>query len=449
MIERIQLGDDLIDLNSSQRLLFNALFNENLSIYPKYREYAFYGAIRCGKSYAMQLAGFLIALQTPNVRILWVRDTYKELQDSVIQQFRSDFEKYGQFIYKISEREAVFHNDGSIKFRSFDVDGTSMLSAEYDAIFFCQAEAIAEQWFMLALGRLSGTLLPRPLMFTEGNPGSTWVKRRYKDKTKEDLEKAGILFIEAQTIENEHNLSDNYINILKDSYDEVWFNRYVLGGWDAVDEMVFHNFRESLHVVDMQTLETINAFKKRIGMDYGWVNPTALVWGYVDYDGCLVIFDEWGGTQKMPQEIASASNKYGKLVIVCDYSIKRPDRDGRSLWDDLKRQGMNLIESNKQEIQNISLANQLLKTGRLKITRNCTHLINEIKNYKFKRLRLGDNKNNPEQTVDKDNHYIDALLYLIASLEELKTTNPLDIAYKKSLKYLNMQSNDGSISKYS
>jgi len=427
-------------VNISQFKYINTLFNPDLTLREdnNYEDFAYFGAFRCGKSMIQQFTVFLFCWKYPNLKAVYIRDTYDQLKDTVIKQFLIEFEHLGWFTYKKSERAAYFKNGSYINFRAFDRD-TNILSAEYDLIAMCQAEDLPEELFLQALGRGSGRILPRSLLLTEGNPASGWVKKRYKDATLEERENRRIYFIEGKTGDNPF-ITQSYIDKLIRNYPENWLSRYLYGNWENIDEMVFSEFRENKHIIDPIDYDYIKTYKQRIGMDYGWKNPTALVWGAIDYDGCLNIFDEWGGSEKTPQEILEASIKYDdrhgkRLITVADYSIKRPEKDGRSLWDDLRGKGMMLKESNKQELQNIVLINTLLKTGRLKISKNCIELIKEIKNYKWKKVKLGEQKNFSETPVQKDNHYIDALLYLSSSLEELKTPNPEDIKFKGSLKY--------------
>lgn len=422
-ITELKLPDRTIKFNPSQQRMINQILEIDGSVSKNhYREFSMFGAVRGGKSFLFQMVGWLLCAKYPNVRGLWIRDTYDQLKDSVIKQFCDDFGKYELFEYKSTVREAQFRNGSNIKFRAFDVDGMGILSSEYDFIVFCQAEAIAEQWFLLALSRLSGRKLPKPLMMTEGNPASTWPKRRYKDASPEELEKRGIFFVEMDIEGNRENLPKDFIEFLKANYPENWINRYLYGGWEQVDEMVFSEFRENDCTEPPQ--KPLENTKIQQGLDYGWRNPCAILWGFLDYDSRLHIFDEWGGSQKTVQEIAKEARRYGRNVIVADYSIKRPDRDGRSVWDDLCKEGLYLQESNKQEIENIALVNTLLKTKRLFIGKNCTNLLREIRNYKWKSQKIGDERNLLETPVDKDNHYIDALLYLVASLEELRSIHP-------------------------
>lgn len=429
--------------NVKQHRYINALFEPVLDAQNKLRivvntlvqheDYAYFGAFRCGKSFAQQLAVFLLAKEYAKCKIVYIRDTYDQLKDTVIPQFRDEFEYLGHFTYHKSDRICIFRNGSFIRFRAFDKD-TNILSAEYDVIAMCQAEDIPEELYLQAIGRTSGRILPRSIVLTEGNPASTWVKRKYKDAKQNELEKDRIFFLEGETRDNPF-VTEEYIEKLERKYPENWKQRYLYGNWDNIDEMVFSEFREKEHVVDPIELEYTKNFKHRQGLDYGIVNPTAIIWGYVDYDGALTIYAEWGGTHKTTDEIAKAAKQYGQYPIVADYSIKRPESSGRSVWDDLKRSGLRLIESNKQELQNIGLANMLLKNGRLRIAKNCEELIGEIKRYKWKRLKLGSEKNHPETPVDKDNHYIDALLYLIASLEQLRSIDPKEEEYKRSLEW--------------
>ena len=66
------------------------------------------------------------------------------------------------------------------------------------------------------------------------------------------------------------------------------------------------------------------------------------------------------------------------------------------------------------EVTGINLVKQRLKNNMLFIHERCTHTIEEIIGYKWKKLRLSDlNSNNPEQPVDKENHAMDAIRYAV------------------------------------
>lgn len=420
-----------INLTPKQTHYWDAIFGEDnlIRIDSPYNEFYYFGGFGSAKSFCIINACHAICLLYPNSHGVFIRGTYNELADSVIPQYL-EYVNEG-FRYHKSSRQANYFNGTRLDFRAFDKD-VKILSNQYDFIVYSQMEEIQLELFLQSLGRNRRKTggLPRNIVLGEGNPASGWVKTRLKDNRPEN-----VWLTEAKTSDNPY-LPPEYEPNLRKVYPAFWIARYLDGEWSNLDEMVFSEFREKEHIIEVLPFESVKRFKLRIGMDYGWINPTAMVWASVDYDGCITIWDEYKESMKLPQELREANNKHGKKIpTICDYSIKRPDRDGRSLWDDLLNEGLNLIESNKQELENIVLVNSLLKQGRLKITRNCVNLIGEIVNYKWKKIKLGDIKNNPETPVDKDNHAIDALLYVISYIEREKAIDPNIEVFKKSLQY--------------
>jgi PBSX family phage terminase large subunit len=418
--------------NLPQVEYFNALFNTDLSLKCEYDELAYFGAFRCGKSFSQQLAVYLICSKYNKVRCTYVRDTYDELESSVIEQFNQDFQQFGNYTYLKSNRTATFKGtDSIIYFRAFNYD-TDILSSERDLIAACQVEDIPEELFLQFFGRLSGKALTRPLLLTEGNPASNYVKRRYKDVSIQELQEKRIFYTQGRTQDNPH-ITPEYIERIRANYPAFWIARYLDSEWTNLDELVFSEYRELNNLIEPIDPKKAESFKRRISLDYGWINPTAILWGYVDYDGVLTIYDEWFGVKTIPVDIARNANKHGKILCVADYSIKSAGDDGVSTWQKLQDAGMSLVESNKDELANIVLVNTLLKTGRIKITKNCVNLIHEMINYKWKKRKLGQDKNAPEETVDKDNHGCDALLYMVADLDELKTEHPYVQEFKQTI----------------
>ena len=396
--------------NHNQHAYFNAMFNDDLTLKQEFGEFAYWGAFRSSKSFSEQLATWLINVKNKNVRCLYIRDTYDQLKDSVIKQFVDDFDRFCQF--RLVDREARFHNGSIVKFRTFEKD-TNILSAEYDMICVCQLEDIPEELMLQLLGRLSGTRLGRPILLVEGNPSPNYVKRRYYDPPIEMLNEKGIFCIkQGKTMDNKKNIASGYIERLKENYPDWWFNRYVLSEWANYSDLVFSEFKDELvcDLVDIKDIAT--HWIKAQGMDYGFVNPTAILWAYKDYDGNICIWDEYYETKQLPEDIEVAAKRHAiheRKPIIADYSIKNiktgnAHRPEKSLWDDFVESGLMMVESNKDEYRNILTVNMLMKSKTLRISKKCVNLLNEIKNYKWKQIKLGSPKNMPETPVDKDNH---------------------------------------------
>jgi len=329
-----------------------------------------------------------------------------------------------------------FPNGSLIRFRAFD-QPEKILGGNIDVIVISQAEQIPEALFKEIFGRQRGkSTLKKKILITEGNPAQCWAKTRYIDNPLP----SNIFYIQVSTLDNRAFLdkyNPQFIPNLIANYSESQLASKMFGEWGSHELMVFSTFKDSEHVVDAFVPEM--GMRDAIGGDYGFRNPAAFVWGLKDFDGNVIIYDEWYEKEQSVQQIATASKRHGKKLVVYDFSTKRPDRDGKSVWQDLEAEGVPLLESNKDETRNIAHVNWLFKTGRLFITRNCVELIREIRNYHWKKMRLGDEKNLDEKPQDKDNHAIDAMLYLICFLEDLTSSDPkLDTSGKRLEKMLVM-----------
>lgn len=438
MITEIELNGDVIKLNPAQAEMANQILNEDLSLKDNdIKQFIFMGGFRSGKSFLFQFITFLLCLKYPGLRVIYVRKTYDQLKDSVIKQFRDDFEKYSQFNYVESSKEgsriAKFNNGSSIVFRAFDHD-TNILSAEYDLACVCQIEDIQEELYKQLFGRLSGSVMPKAFLMAEGNPKGNWVKRTFYDLSDEEKEEKHIFFLNSPTTANLDNLPEDYLQTLKSQYSERDFKRWAMGDWQNLYGLVFSEFSESVNVIPPIRFSDIGSGEKiLIGGDYGWRNPSAFLWGVKTYDDDIIIFDEFYKSECLPEELARENKRYGTFTTVMDFAIKRPDRDGKSLWDSLVKLGLRLVESNKDEMNNIVTVNSLFKQRRLFICSNCVNLIWEIKNYKFKEQRMGAESNLDETPIDKDNHAIDALLYLTQAILNRKSISEWDKKERKSL----------------
>jgi len=425
--------------NELQELYFNTIFNDDLSVRTDnpYDEIAYFGAFRCAKSMSEQTAAFLLCNKYEKLRGLYVRTTYDQLKDSVIKQFKEDFEAYGSFVYYESKRIAKFRNGSELSFRAFEVD-TNILSNEYDFICVCQAEDIPYELFLQLFGRLSGNKLPKKLLLAEGNPAPGAMKDRYKDSTEQWRKENKIFAITNAKTEANPWVTQDYIDRIKRNYSPWWIARYLNSEWDNKSELVFDCWddRNIIKPIDPKGIPT--SYKRRNGMDWGWVTPTAIIWAYLDYDGNIVIYDEYYITKTIPELVAKEGARHGRIYTVADHAmkgLKMPDGQdtNRTIWTELQRFGMVLIPCNKEELSNIIFTNTLMKHNKIKIAENCVNLLKEIKNWKWKQLKLGQDKDMPEEPISKDNHGCDALNYLCEDLREDVSLEPQKIDPDKTL----------------
>lgn len=407
-----------IKLNAKQKEMFRMIFDGNrLRTDHNYNHFAFFGAFRCGKSYLMMLVVLLLCLNYSGSNGSIIRMTYGELQDSCIVQFLEAFPpEENSYVYKSAAREIVFHNGSRLTFRAFDRD-SKIKSNNYDFTLLVQAEEIPEPLYLQVLGRLSGQAIPRPLMLTEGNPSDCHLKDLYIDSTQEFRDKQGIYFISGETKDNQDNLPQNYIDNLKQNYPEDYLDRYLYGGWSKTSDRVYTAMMD--HHKSKQVVIQPHWYKC-VGFDHGIVNDSAAVFCAKDEYGNVWVFDDWKKKGATLEDIAQACRMYGNLDVVADFSMKTGRVDADSLWDDLMKLGLNLIECTKDKTANILLVNRAFHLNQLKIMENCEYTWGQHKRYQYKRASMTGTENRKEQVRKFDDHSCDALQYAMRYLADIK-----------------------------
>jgi hypothetical protein len=141
------------------------------------------------------------------------------------------------------------------------------------------------------------------------------------------------------------------------------------------------------------------------GIDFGWRNPFAAVWGVRDHDDVLWILHE----------------RYLRETPISDHAAALPrdvmwyaDPAGRTDLEELRRAGL-LVRKGDNDIRHgIAMITARIRTGRLKVSPACVNLIAESRLYRYptaaERAQLGENP------IDAHNHALAALRYLVATM---------------------------------
>jgi Terminase large subunit, T4likevirus-type, N-terminal len=146
------------------------------------------------------------------------------------------------------------------------------------------------------------------------------------------------------------------------------------------------------------------------GIDWGWRNPFAAVWGVLDENDVLWINEERYLTQTPLAEHVKALPR--SVAWYCD-PAGRTEMEEFRLAGHVIRPGLNNIRLG------IAAVTARLRTGRLKIDpRRCPNLLAEAKAYRYptesERALLGENP------VDDHNHALSALRYLVSWIDQAR-----------------------------
>lgn len=145
------------------------------------------------------------------------------------------------------------------------------------------------------------------------------------------------------------------------------------------------------------------------GIDFGWRNPFAAVWGVLDRDDILWLIGERYRNQTPLSDHALALPK--KVVWYADPS-------GATEIAELRRRNLVVRRGPNRLEPGLAAVTERIRTGRLMVLPACRNLIAEAGRYRYptpsERATLG------EEPIDADNHALAALRYLVLGIARIR-----------------------------
>ncbi|MBU5626543.1 phage terminase large subunit [Oscillibacter sp. MSJ-2] len=350
-------------------------------LYPKQRlfctarqRYIGYGGARGGgKSYTVRWKAKAGCLQYPGIRILIVRKTYPDLENSIIMPLVGSLQPEVAG-YNATMHLITFFNGSTIKFGHYSSaeDALEYQGQEYDWIFIDEATQLTEQQFRTLGACLRGvTRIPRRMYLTAnpGGVGHLWFKRLFierhyyleKGENPEDY-----YFIPATVDDNPKLLesSPDYINML-DLLPEDIRRAHRYGDWDALGGLFFPEFREETHVEE-PFIHVPEEWTKIRSFDYG-LDMFACLWAAIDFEGRIHIYRE---VQQSGLIVSAAAELMHSLTPEREriaYTIAPPDMwarqkdTGRSMAELFMQHGVGLVKASNNRIQGWMAVKEALK----------------------------------------------------------------------------------------
>lgn len=161
-------------------------------------------------------------------------------------------------------------------------------------------------------------------------------------------------------------------------------------------------------------------YARIVGMDFGWTDPTALVFGALDRDtGTLYVTFEYSASGKTPdshladlQTMNAAESLWWASVMGDPAGQASSQKDGEALFSIYSEKGLNLYKANNERSAGILKCLQMMMDGRLKIFRHNQKLLNEIRTYSY---------NDKGKINDGNDHLLDAMRYMVMGIENART----------------------------
>jgi len=145
------------------------------------------------------------------------------------------------------------------------------------------------------------------------------------------------------------------------------------------------------------------------GIDFGWRNPFAAIWGVLDGDDVLWLQGERYLCQVPLHEHTAALRRVPSTLWYADPA-------GATEIAEMRAAGLVVRPAENDIRPGIAAVTARLRTGRLKVVRaGCPHLLAEARLYRYP--TEAERKLRGENPVDEHNHALGALRYLIAGLD--------------------------------
>jgi hypothetical protein len=183
---------------------------------------------------------------------------------------------------------------------------------------------------------------------------------------------------------------------------EAWFRQEYYCSFEALEGLVYPDFARCVAAAAPPGL----AGRSVGGIDFGFRNPFAAVWGTLDGDGVLWLTGEHyvrgkplsHHVQHLPRKVMWYCDPAGaaeRCELICAGLAARP--------------GLNAVR------QGIAAVTARLEGGTLRVVEGrCPNLLAEAQLYRYD----DDGGRGAESPVGEHNHALDALRYLIATLDE-------------------------------
>lgn len=161
-------------------------------------------------------------------------------------------------------------------------------------------------------------------------------------------------------------------------------------------------------------------YPRAFGMDFGWSNPTAAMFGAVDPNtGTIYIYDEHRQSEQEPAYHATVLRAKDAHWIpgVCDPSgLGSSIQDGKQLISEYRKLGIDLIPADNSVEAGIMEVLRGLKGGEVKVFANLDGFLTEFRRYA---------RDERGQIKKKNDHLMDAFRYLVVSGRKMARSKPM------------------------
>jgi len=192
----------------------------------------------------------------------------------------------------------------------------------------------------------------------------------------------------------------------------MMYDRRIKGLWVAAEGLVYEGWNPNVHVID--GFEIPDDWQRVRGIDWGFTNPFVCLWGAIDPDGRLYIYDEYYQPKVL---IKYHARRINRNPGVFRWTVADHDAQDNA---EIRQFGIHTRRAQKEVelgIQKVAerLVVQADKKPRLSIFRKCKNTAREMGIYCWQEQK--DGKPVKEEPLKVDDHCPDVIRYIVMELD--------------------------------
>lgn len=389
-----------------------------------------------------------------NVQSQYEQTIKRDIENDLPIDFFSDWSTQKQYYNFLNGHRLMFRPfDDADKLRSYNVSMFVILEAsEVSAEIFTQLKTrLRNTKAGVPKHNPDGSIMTRQLKngveipvleadwrrgIIESNPDSGWINDEvltksdqiYKHGTVNDT--YALLDYERDSAISSHITSTDANEFLPPTFiaDNTknkpawWVNRYIYGSFLYAEGLVYPSALQ--HIIPTAAIPP--DWPRLCAFDYGLSDDACFLFCAVDLiNRKVIVYKEVVTNNRSVQELAHLFYENSKDIpvggwvcppIIDPKSGPKRDYEKKTLADHFMEYGISFIPGQVSVDARVFRLNTYLESGCLQIMDCCKYLIGELKDYKFPPKSLDHPNKNTDKPVDKNNHAINPLEWIVMEL---------------------------------
>lgn len=397
------------------------------------------GPAGTGKSLGALQKINLCMLKYEGARTLCLRKTRVSIRQSLKVTWENAVRPHLNGVrYNKDDDEYRYPNGSVVAMGGMD-NPEKLLSSEWDMVYYQEATEGSEHEIETISTRLRYGVMPYQQLIMDANPAqekhflNVRAQLGYSKRLKTTHEDNPSLWSVRYNDWTEKGRA--YIARL-DALHGVRYLRLRKGIWVSAEGAVYDAWDDKLHLTPTPNFKLMPGMKTYWSVDFGFIHPFVAQLWVQDFDGTMILFREIYVTQSLVEDCARKMKRIQNefhitpVAVICDHEAENRATLEKHLGCETKpahkaiREGIQAVQARLRvnpstdrpglQMTNfpVDLDPNIQDVG--KSTPTSTH--DEVEGYVWS---LANNAKRGEEPVDRDNHGLDAMRYMIAYVDGL------------------------------